>query len=148
MKCTKEQRAEASRRNGRLSRGGLTPESRRKSSMNALKTGLRAVTFALPHESPTVAERGEQWNTCYDPKSPATCHMTNECARATILADRCDRYRQATIEEQTKDTHQRWRRKQRDKANQLVKRLATDAAGAMAELRGFEYGLKWIINEY
>ncbi len=148
MTCTKEQRAEASRRNGRLSRGGLTPESRLKSSMNALKTGLRALTFSLPHESATVAERGEQWNTYYDPQSPAACHMVNECARATILADRCESYRQATIEEQTKDTHQRWKRKQRDKAYRLAKRLAIDPAGTMAELRRFEYGLKWIITEY
>ncbi len=116
--------------------------------MNSLKTGLRAQTYLLPHESRTVAERSEHHNTYYNPQSPAACQMTNECARATILADRCDRYRQTTIDEQTRETQRRWKRNRRDRACRLVKRLAIDPAGAMAELRSFSYGVKWIIKEY
>jgi len=40
-------RAEASRNNGRKSRGPKTPEGKRIASMNAVKHGLRALTPAL-----------------------------------------------------------------------------------------------------
>ncbi len=159
--CTKEtttltvtetpanRRAEASRRNGRLGGHKKTAEGRLRSSLNAATFGLFAKTFPLPHEDQAaVAARGELWQSYYDPQSPAACHMSNECARATILSDRCDRYRQATLEEQARDTQARWKRKQRDKTYRLVKRLATDPAAAMADLQSFSYGLKWIINEY
>ncbi len=141
-------RAEASRRNGRLG-GPKTLEGRLRASLNATKFGLSAKTYPLPHEDQAaVAGRSEHWHTYYAPQSPAAVHMTNECARATILSDRCDRHREATLAEQTRDARGRWKRSQREKAYRLVKRLATDPAGAMDELRGFARGLQWIIDEY
>ncbi len=74
--------------------------------------------------------------------------MTNECARATILADRCARYRDATLAEQARDTKRRWNRRQRDRTNRLVKQLKTDPAAAMAGLLSFARGCLWVIDEF
>ena len=74
--------------------------------------------------------------------------MTNECARATIVADRCARYRDATLAEQARDTKTRWNRRQRDRTNRLVKQLKTDPAAAMAGLLSFARGCLWVIDEF
>ena len=51
------------------------------------KAGLRAQTVALPHEPAERSERCDQWHDHYGPRSPASIHMTNQCARMTILSD-------------------------------------------------------------
>ena len=94
----KAKRAERSRRNGAKSRGALTEESRRRGCLNALKSALRAKTYPLPHEREAAAARSEQWHNWYGGESPAAIHLTNECARATIIADRSDRFREAEVQ--------------------------------------------------
>jgi hypothetical protein len=113
-----------------------------------MKLGLRARTHALPHEAPQVAARADEWHDHYQPQSPAACHLTNECARATVLADRCDRYRQATLAQQVKEARQRWDRRRRRKVTALVNRLPLEPATATAGLKSFAHGLRWIIGFY
>src|SRR4051812_4817047 len=96
MTMSDEERAEVSRRNGRLGRGPKTEAEKKGSSQSARTHGLRAKTVPLPHEDrAAVAARADQWHDYYRPEGPAAHHWTNECARASLLADRSDRYLQA-----------------------------------------------------
>src|SRR5262249_16344188 len=109
---TPEQKAETTGRDGRRRRRGKTPDAKRRPSLNATRTALRARTFPLPNEDQeAVRQRAEIWHNHYNPQSPAAIHLTNECARATLLADRCDRYRQAALVRQQRETKQKWRRR-------------------------------------
>ena len=50
-------------------------------------------------------------------------HLTNECVRATLIADRCESYRQSTIEQQCQNQSQKWRLAEKRKADRLAKEL-------------------------
>jgi hypothetical protein len=64
-------RAEASRNNGRKSRGPKTPEGKRKGSMNAVTHGLRSLIPALTNEDREGLERLErQYRETYRPAGP------------------------------------------------------------------------------
>ena len=116
----------ASIANGSKSQGPKSPETKLKiSSQNSRKWGLFARTVALPHEQKEYGDRCTVWHEYYQPQSPAAMHLTNECARATLLADRCDNYRQAEIERQTKKEDQNWRRRQKRKVDRLMRRILT-----------------------
>ena len=65
------------------------------------KSGLFARTLALEHDLDEWSRRSTIWYEYYQPQSPPSMHLVNESARATLLADRCDHYRQATIDKQT-----------------------------------------------
>jgi hypothetical protein len=72
MTLTAEERAEVSRRNGRLSRGPKSEETKRISRQNALKFGLRARTIPLPQEDQAaVAALADEWHSYYRPRSPS-----------------------------------------------------------------------------
>src|SRR4051812_37143271 len=114
MSMTKDERAEVSRRNGRLSKGPKSAEGKRRSSQNALKYGLRARTVPLPQEDPqAVAALADEWHAYYRPSSPVARHLTNECLRANLLADRCDRYRQSELERQVAQADRNWEQARR-----------------------------------
>ena len=114
---------DASRKNGAKGRGPKSPLTKQSSCQNARKWGLFARTVALPHELPQWAERSNIWHTYYQPSSPASMHLTNECVRATLIADRCENYRQATIEEQGRDASHKWRLAEKRRADRLAKEL-------------------------
>src|SRR4051794_27398231 len=114
MSKTDAERAEVSRRNSRLSKGPTSAAGKRRSSQNALKYGLRAKTFPLPQEDPqAVAALALEWHDYYRPKSPVARHLTNECIRANLLADRCDRYRQSELERQVAQAELTWEQARR-----------------------------------
>lgn len=100
MSPTIDKQAPNPRRRGRPKRSSRFEEARRNSSRNAMQTGLRAKTFALPHESADAAARADIWHEHCRPQNPAACHLANECARATSQADRADAYQQATLDAQ------------------------------------------------
>src|SRR3954452_4343152 len=116
MPRTPEERAATNRANAAKSTGPKTAEGKQKARLNALKHGLRAETVALPNEDPrVVAERAQVWNDYYRPASPAAQHLVNECARATVLSDRVDRYHHAALSLQVGRAREecdrlRWRR--------------------------------------
>ena len=137
---------QASIDNGKRSRGPVTPDGKKKSSQRGRKWGLRAQTVALEHESADRSERCNQWHDYYQPQSPAAIHKTNQCARASLLADRADAYQQAELEKQVRETKEAWHRKQLRRQRYLTGQMRKDVYGTMEKLKSFGAGLYFIIR--
>ena len=74
--------SQASKNNGKRSRGPVSPEGRKKSSQRGTKSGLRAQTVALDHESADRSAACDHWHKYYrSKKSFISIHMTNQFAR-------------------------------------------------------------------
>src|SRR5947209_19418311 len=114
MSKTAEERAEISRCNGRSGKGPTSEEGKRRSSRNALKFGLRAKTVPLPQEDQeAVAALADEYHAYYPSSNPVARHLTNECIRANLLADRCERYRQQELEKQVAEADRTWEQTRR-----------------------------------
>jgi hypothetical protein len=89
----------ANRRNARKSTGPKTPEGKAKSSMNALRHGLRASTILIRGEKPEDFDRlraGLQDH--YQPQNPAEQHLVDQAViaqwklvRSQVFEDACDK---------------------------------------------------------
>jgi hypothetical protein len=92
MVLSNTERAAINRKNAQKSTGPRTPEGKARSAQNAVRHGLCAKAIPLPNEDPRIAdERHRFWLDYYQPVSPAAVHLTTECARATLWADRLHR---------------------------------------------------------
>ena len=69
-------------------------------------------------------------------------HLTNECARATLMADRCESYRQATIEKQTQEETQKFHAAEKRKASHLARDLRVQPAATVEKLGAFGEGAR------
>jgi hypothetical protein len=143
----KAQRAERARRNGALGRGPGA-ESRGRTRLNALKGRLRAKTCPLPDEVEAEAARREEWHDWYDPRSPAARELADECARATIITERSDRFRRAELKRQRRNTQRNWERRRQRKVNAAVKRGYQDRLGSLAELASFAHGCRVLVQDF
>jgi hypothetical protein len=142
MSLTKEQRAEINRQNARKSTGPKSEEGKERSRQNAMRHGLRAEVLATPDEDPAaVAERVKEWEDYYQPDSPATKHLVAQCAQASLLSERCQRYHDAMVELQFRDAKMEWAQALTDEIEGYkeifeeapavaVRRLQETAAGA------------------
>jgi len=74
----------------------------------------------MDHESADRGERGDHWHDHYGPKSPSALHMTNQCARATLLSDRVDEYQHAELNKQVREEKEKWHRKQQRRLRYLA----------------------------
>ena len=101
--------------------------------------------FAL---STKWGQRSQIWLDYYHPQAPATIHLTNECARATLLADRSDHFRQATIENQTQTERKKWYQQQKRKVTDLVSGLDLRCESTLASLLSFGAGVRWVIRVF
>src|SRR5437763_1373745 len=99
MPLTSEERRAINRENARRSTGPKSAEGKARSRTNALKHGLcSAVSAALPDEDPeAIQTRADEWNAYYRPRSPAARQLVEDCALATLRADRCDRHLSAAL---------------------------------------------------
>ena len=73
-------------------------------------------------------------------------HLTNECARASLISDRCEGYRQSTIEQQTREESQKWHRGQKRKAERLAKELRGRPQSTVEKLKSFGEGTRLMIG--
>ena len=135
--------SEAVRANGRRSRGPQG-EAKRRSCQNSYKTGLRSRTLALEYEHVECEKRSQFWYNYYQTQSPAAFHLANECAQATMLADRCHQYRQAEIDRQTAAARKDWMRRREERVTGLAQQVHTNPAAAIADLLTFGFGVAWL----
>jgi hypothetical protein len=153
MNLTEEERArraERSRRNGACSRGPTSTAGRERVKLNALSDGLTAKTFPLPFEREEAEQRTQKWQTYYHSDSPASVHLANECARATIVADRCQRFREARCARQVENTQRNWNRRRRRRVETVVERgrkSGGDRLAALGELGTFAHGCRFVARE-
>jgi hypothetical protein len=83
---------DACRRNGRKSRGPITPEGRAKSSMNALKHGKRSKKLPLlRNESMAFEERRCKWMASADPKTDMCEYLVSHNVSLSFELDRAKR---------------------------------------------------------
>ena len=133
---------EASRANGRKSRG---PQGEAKRACrNSCKTGLRSRLLALEESYVQSNERSGLWYDYYQPQSPATFHLANECSHVSIIVYRCNDYRQAEIDQQRAAARKDWVRQSEEKVGRLAKQVDTNPAAAVAALGTFGFGVHWL----
>src|SRR3954453_21033402 len=101
MPCTPEERAEISRRNGRMSRGPTSDQGKSISRANALAHGCRAELLPMPNEDPAFAGQVVGfWDGYYRPRSPGAQHLLDLCVRFKILSDRSFRAHDSAVADQ------------------------------------------------
>jgi hypothetical protein len=105
---------------------------------------------ALPHEAPDRGERCDHWHNHYNGKSPSSLHLTNQCARATLLADRIDDYTNAQISKQLREDKEKWRRKQKRRARYLAGQLQKPPSPReiLEEMKAFGAGVGFLIGSF
>ena len=140
--------SQASKQNGNRSRGPTAPEGKTRSALSSRNSGLRAQTIALDHEPMQYADRCNQWHDFYQPQSPATLHFTNECARASLLSDRCAQYRQAELQKQVRAEERTWNRKQQRRLRYLTSKIKTSPGETVGELNEFGRGVGFLFDSF
>jgi hypothetical protein len=116
-----------------------------KTRWNAFKAGLRSEILVFDHENPLWNQRLNQWYEYYQPQSPAACHLANECAQASLLADRCHEYRRSELAKQTALARKTWMRAREDEVGSFVGKLTSDPAAAVSGLEKSGCGVRWLI---
>jgi hypothetical protein len=104
------------------------------------RAGLRAKTFSLPHETEDAAERADAWHDHYRPESPAAFHLTNEAARASVLADRVEAFRQACIEGQVDKVIRNQKRRGPRRVKAILARRPADGRETLRAMERFSDG--------
>jgi hypothetical protein len=99
MSSLRQQRA--SRANGRMSRGPVTPEGKRAAAQARLTLGLTAKTLTLPGEDPELAEQlAQALFDEFQPKGPQQIDLVERIHCAITRRRRSERAAHATLTEQ------------------------------------------------
>lgn len=149
MTLTPEERRDVNRENARKSTGPRSEAGKARARFNAMKHGLRAETLPLPGEDPAVAAaRAEAWNDYYRPASPAAQHLVNECARATLLADRVHARYHAAVTRQVRHADEDAFRARFDEVEGLKELLRKDPPRALNGLCRSTLGLDYLLGRW
>jgi hypothetical protein len=96
--ATRLDRAEISRRNGRLSKGPRSPEAKERSKFNAVKHGMTAKTRILPGEDPQAFQsRFDAWTTEVQPRSEIEQALIERAVHAHWNLERAERAEAARL---------------------------------------------------
>src|SRR4029077_18326967 len=110
--------------------------------------GLTAKTVPLPQEKKTVANLSDNWFRFVDSDTPVMVHLTNECIRGNLLANRGDAFRQSQLQKQAATIKGKFRRRQRERLNRLKLRMPVDPYNAIEAINGFALGVNWKGNQF
>jgi hypothetical protein len=133
-----QERAERARRNGSNGRGPTSAAGAARSKLNGRSAGgLRAQTYPLPGEEDADAAAQAEWNACYRPASPAAAYHARQCARATVIADRCERFVRARIADQKRKAIRNFRRRGPRRLKRVLARVRQDRVAAFNDLASF-----------
>ena len=136
--------SETLRKNGRKSPGGkrTNPSNGRRGT----PTQAACVRDRRPDArvGPIQRANAAKWFSYDQPQGPAAIHLTNECARASLLADRTENCRQAELENQGAEQERRWNRKRRRNVRYLGGKLNKSPEETRKQLEGFGCGLGFL----
>src|SRR5271167_2213312 len=135
-----QERAERARRNGSMGRGATSAAGAARSKLNGLDWGLRAQTYPLPGEEDADATAEAQWNTWYGPRSPAAAYHAKQCARASVIGDRCERFARARIADQKRRAVRNFQRRGPRRVKSILARIPLDRLGSVQALAEFSDG--------
>jgi hypothetical protein len=111
-----------------------------RSKLNGLDWGLRAKTYPLPGEEDADAAAQAEWKARYRPNSPAALYHATQCARSSVVADRCERFVRARIADQKRRAVRNFQRRGPRRVKSILARLAKDRLRAIKELASFSDG--------
>jgi hypothetical protein len=136
----------ANRANAQKSTGPRTPEGKAAVRYNAVTHGMRCDPAALPNEDPAVvAARACAWNEAYEPRTPESQHLLNECVGATLLSDRIAAYNAAEVATQIAEAEAAWDNARVDEVEEHGERLKHDPADARFCLAETAAGCRWLV---
>ncbi len=150
-----EAQRQASRNNGRKSKGPITPDGKDTSKFNGLTHGLRSGHAVLPGES--AAEFNAElkgWGGDWQPAGHTAAVLVERAAVASWRLRRCVRAEAGLLLELAAEKAAEARRDDHDadevraRVNRADEDLYDDPAGAVQELRSFPEGIDRLLSEW
>jgi hypothetical protein len=142
-------RAEASRANGRLSHGPITPEGKARSRRNGCKDGLTGAGVILPPAGAAEVERREaDFTHDFRPRTAVERELVRQMA---LAAWRSDELAVRIIEHDARMNAARytnWEQDERIAAAELGRRLGNDPNAVVAQLQRSSTGCNWLIDRW
>jgi hypothetical protein len=142
-------RAEASRANGRLSRGPITPEGKARSRRNGCKDGLTGAGVVLPPAAAADVERRQaEFANDFRPRTAVERELVRQMALASW---RSHELSLRIIQHDTQITAARWANWEQDEqiaAAELGRRLGDDPEAVVAQLQRSSTGCNWLIERW
>jgi hypothetical protein len=138
----RQKRAERARQNGSKGRGATSTAGAARSKLNGLDGGLRAQTYPLPGEEDADAAAQAEWDARYRPTSPAAVYHAKQCARGSVIADRCERFARARIADQKRKAVRNFQRRGPRRVKSIMARIPKDRLGSVSDLAGFSDGCR------
>jgi hypothetical protein len=142
-------RAEASRANGRLSRGPVTPEGKARSSRNGCKDGLTGKGIVLPLDAAAEVDRREAgFARSFRPTDEVERALVRQMALGSWRGDELAR---RIIRHDARISAARfanWEPDEHLAAVELGRRLRDDPEDAVARLLGSSAGCAWLIDRW
>jgi hypothetical protein len=138
----RRKRGERARQNGRKGRGATSAAGAARSKLNGLDWGLRAQTYPLPGEEDADAAAQAEWHARYRPRSPAAVYHAQQCARASVVAGRCERFARARITDQKRKAVRNFKRRGPRRVQRIVARIPKDRLGSVHALAQFSDGCR------
>ncbi len=153
MVLTLEERRQVARRNGSLSKGALTPQTRRICSRNSLKDGVFARVHDLVDEDPLENARlRAKWFHDEQPTTTAEELLVNECYQGNLMALRYHRaHARALVQQQVgaiEASDKAYNASLESIKNELAGNPEADFSALVATLKTFGFGLFYLIEEW
>jgi hypothetical protein len=83
-----------------------------------------------------------EWNARYRPNSPASVYHAKQCARASVVADRCERFARARIADQKRKAVRNFQRRGPRRVKRIMARIPKDRLGSVNALAQFSDGCR------
>ena len=129
--------------------GPKTLEGKNNSRRNSLKHGLTATILTLPDENPEhIKTYTESWLETCQPETAAEAAAVSEAALAMLHLERFHKAHQANTANQARYAATDWDTEQNERLAQAVKLLPKKPGPAVAQLKAFGTGVKWLITRW
>ncbi|CAN5622102.1 hypothetical protein BH23PLA1_BH23PLA1_01660 [soil metagenome] len=148
MIATAQDRIQASRENGRKSRGPCTAEGKANSRANALVHGLRAEILVPDSEKFALDARLAKLDIELSPVGEVEQKFVHRVGLAFLKLDRCERAEQSALETNAQKAVADWEKAQRHAVRRRAQDLRHDPAEIADDLRSCGFGIDWMLRRW